>query len=176
MSQNLLTTALKFAAVKHAGQVRKSTDVPYFVHPVEVAMTLQDCGCSNDVVIAGLLHDTLEDTSATYEEIENAFGSFIADIVLELTEVSKKRAYIKAQTYSIEAIQVKSADLICNVGNIYDDYQNIGDAVFDRFAHGKSTLDHYEKMIDLMINSVAFYNGHLTNKLVDTLTKLKSML
>lgn len=176
MTNNQLVIALKFAALKHAGQIRKGTDLPYLVHPVEVAMTLQKMGFKDEVVIAGLLHDTIEDTDTTYEEIKDIFGIKVANTVLELTEVSKKRAYIKAQTYSIDAVLVKSADLIANVGNIYDDYQKIGDAVFDRFAHGKATLDHYRKMIVLMIRKLAFYSLPMGRNLALTLTKLESMV
>lgn len=174
-THNQLTTALKFAAVKHAGQFRKGTNVPYLVHPVEVAMLLQQYLCPDDVIVAGFLHDTLEDTDATYEEIENIFGTKVVNIILELTEISKKRAYIKAKSYSAEASLVKAADIICNVGNIYEDYQSIGNEVFDRFIHGKATLDHYEKMADLLIIKTAYYSTDIVNNLVNTLTKIKLM-
>lgn len=146
----LIRNALKFAAKKHAGQVRKSTDIPYLVHPVEVGLYLQNIGMNNVCIQAGYLHDTLEDTDTTYDELVLTFGSDVANVVLELTEVSKKRALKKAVNYSPDAVKVKTADLFCNVSDILDDYDLIGDKVFDRFAHGKSTLDHYKEMAKLL--------------------------
>lgn len=170
-----LRTALKFAALKHAGQVRKGTDVPYLVHPVEVAMVLQSLHCQTDVIVAGFLHDTIEDTDTTFEEIEALFGTRVASVVAEVSEVSKKRAYVKAHTYSPDAIRVKAADLICNVGDLYSDWMRDGDATFTRFAHGKATLDHYEKMIVLLIDRTKLMPV-INKALVELLTKLRSML
>ena len=146
----LIRNALKFAAKKHAGQVRKSTDIPYLVHPVEVGLYLQNLGMSNICIQAGYLHDTLEDTDTTYDELVEEFGADVANVVLELTEVSKKRALKKAENYSPDAVKVKTADLMCNVSDIYDDFDLMGSKVFERFAHGKSTLDHYKAMAELL--------------------------
>jgi len=170
-----IRTALKFAAHKHASQVRKGTDIPYLVHPVEVGLYLQNLGMSHDTIIAGYLHDTLEDTDTTYNELVSIFGVKIADVVLELTEVSKKRALVKAENYSPEAVKVKTADLMCNVTDLLDDYNKIGDATFDRFAHGKKTLDHYKKMAELLHEKAVFLPV-IRKELSIILTKLDYML
>ena len=171
----LIRTALKFAAERHAGQVRKSTTVPYLVHPVEVGLYLQNLGMAHDTIIAGYLHDTIEDTDTTYEELAEVFGKKIADVVLELSEVSKKRALKKAVNYSPEAVKVKTADLMCNVSDLLDDYNKIGDATFDRFAHGKKTLDHYKAMAELLYEK-AVYLPVIRKELSIILTKLDYML
>lgn len=166
--------ALKFAANKHAGQFRKGTDIPYLVHPVEVGLYLQNLGMSHDTIIAGYLHDTLEDTDTTYDELKYTFGEKVADVVLELTEVSKKRALKKAESYSPEAVKVKTADLMCNVTDILDDYNEVGDATFDRFAHGKKTLDHYRNMAELLYEK-AVHLPVIRKELSIILTKIDLM-
>ena len=170
-----IRTALKFAAHKHAGQVRKGTDVPYLVHPVEVGLYLQNLGMAHDTVIAGYLHDTIEDTDTTYEELVSIFGEKIADVVLELTEVSKKRALKKAVNYSPEAVKVKTADLMCNVSDLLDDYNKVGNATFERFAHGKKTLEHYKAMAELLYEK-AVYLPVIRKELSKVLTKLDCMM
>jgi (p)ppGpp synthase/HD superfamily hydrolase len=73
--------AIIFASRKHASQVRKGTDIPYISHPMEVMDILRQNGCSENVIIAGILHDTLEDTNTTPAEIENKFGGDVLSIV-----------------------------------------------------------------------------------------------
>jgi (p)ppGpp synthase/HD superfamily hydrolase len=166
--------ALKFAAKKHVGQFRKGTDIPYLVHPVEVGLYLQNLGMAHDTIIAGYLHDTIEDTDTTYDELKYNFGEGVADVVLELSERSKKRALVKAQSYSPEAVKVKTADLMCNVTDILDEYNEIGNAVFDKFAHGKKTLDHYRNMAQIL-HEKAVYLPQIRKELSIILTKLDYM-
>lgn len=84
--------AIAMASAAHSGIVRKSGE-PYIFHPYTVAYLLAASGMDNDCVIAGLLHDTVEDTSMTVEEIENAFGKNVANLVdgvTKLTEIREK--------------------------------------------------------------------------------------
>lgn len=171
-----IRTALKFAAHKHAGQLRKGTEMPYLVHPVEVGLFLQNIGMTHDTVIAGYLHDTIEDTSATYGEIEEIFGTNIADVVLELTCTDKAKALKKAKTYSPEAVKIKMADLMCNVTDMLDDYSKIGDELFKRFRNGKNTLDHYRKMTEILIEKNNKKNMVVDKQLQMILTKLDLMV
>lgn len=76
-----LERALRFAAIRHAAQTRKGSNVPYFEHLAGVAMVLDRAGFVEDVVIAGLLHDSVEDAGSTMEEIADEFGSTIAELV-----------------------------------------------------------------------------------------------
>jgi len=86
-----LTSAIDFATKCHEGQKRKSGD-QYITHPIAVAETLIDWGMDIDSVIAGLLHDTVEDTGATLAQIEELFGHDVAFLVDGVTKVSKARA------------------------------------------------------------------------------------
>lgn len=80
--------ALKFAEKAHSGQMRKVTGQPYFHHTVAVALILVSFKKSKkltDLVVAAILHDTLEDTETTFQELQEKFGAFVASLVLELT-------------------------------------------------------------------------------------------
>ncbi len=82
----LARAALDFASSGHYGQRRDADDLPYVMHPIEVAAMLHDCGYPDEVVAAGILHDVLEDTSAERLELERRFGVRVAALVATLTE------------------------------------------------------------------------------------------
>lgn len=86
-----LEHAIDYATSHHEGQKRKSGD-PYITHPLSVAYTLVDWGMDIDTVLAGVLHDTVEDTEATLEEIESLFGRDVAFLVDGVTKVSQARS------------------------------------------------------------------------------------
>lgn len=86
----LIDLAAGFARRAHDGQVRKYTGEPYFKHLFEVAQLLSDHGAANaNIIAAGYLHDTLEDTATTQEELLRVFGTVVTDLVLQVTDVSK---------------------------------------------------------------------------------------
>ncbi len=120
-----LLEALSFATDKHRNQRRKDTEKsPYINHPVKVAEILWKKGAVRDldVIMAGLLHDTIEDTDTSFEEIKNLFGEKVASYVLEVTDdktlekSERKKLQIEhAPHISHGAKQVKLADKISNV-------------------------------------------------------------
>lgn len=119
----LLTKAYYFAAKKHKDQRRKG-DVaePYINHPAEVAHILSTAGAEIDVIIAGVLHDTVEDTQTTYDELADVFGNKIADIVMEATDdkdaskEDRKRSQVETMPSKSDAgKKVKIADKIANL-------------------------------------------------------------
>src|SRR4030081_655862 len=126
----LLLKALAFAAHKHRDQRRKDAESsPYINHPIALADVLINEGGVTDVEVlcAALLHDTVEDTATTHEELENAFGSKRGRIVAEgtdamsLPKVGRKRVQIEhAASLSKEAKLVKLADKICNLRDVSD--------------------------------------------------------
>ena len=123
-----LMKALSFAADKHRFQRRKDTEeTPYINHPINVALTLLEKGGehNNDLLVAAVLHDTIEDTQTTPEEIEHQFGKVVLDLVLEVTddknlpkEERKRLQVLHAPHKSILARKLKLADKICNVYDI----------------------------------------------------------
>ena len=125
---DLILRAVAFAAHKHRDQRRKDKEAsPYINHPIELAHVLWDEGEVRDplVIAAALLHDTLEDTETSWQELRGEFGEEIADIVLEVTdtqwlrkEVRKRLQVAKAKHSSEQARLVKLADKICNVRDL----------------------------------------------------------
>ena len=120
-----LFKALHFAADKHRDQRRKDVEAsPYINHPIEVAELLARVGRVQDVVTlqAAILHDTLEDTNTTVDELDAAFGVNVRHVVEEVTDdkrlpkIERKRLQIEhAPHLSIHAKHVKLADKISNV-------------------------------------------------------------
>ena len=126
----LVLKALAFAARKHRDQRRKGAEAsPYINHPIELANVLWHEGGVTDAVViaAALLHDTVEDTETTPEELEQEFGKQIRDIVLEVTDdknlppIQRKRLQVKRAPYSSHMAKlVKLADKICNLRDILE--------------------------------------------------------
>lgn len=87
----LLEKAITYASAAHEGQTRKSGE-PYIIHPISVATTLVEWGMDIDAVIAGVLHDTVEDTDVTLENIETEFGKSVAFLVDGVTKISQARS------------------------------------------------------------------------------------
>ena len=126
MAANLLS-AVSFAATKHSKQTRKNkAKSPYIEHPIEVAQELSMAGIMDvEILIAALLHDTIEDTNTTSQEIEEIFGKDISNIVLECTDnklldkVTRKKHQIEhAKNISLAAKQVKLADKYSNIKSL----------------------------------------------------------
>jgi GTP diphosphokinase / guanosine-3',5'-bis(diphosphate) 3'-diphosphatase len=120
--------AMKFSAEKHRNQRRKDEQAsPYINHPIEVANVLWTVGDVYDVttIVGALLHDTIEDTNTTPEEILDNFGEDVLALVLEVTDdksLPKQERKIKqiekASSLSFGAKQLKLADKICNISDI----------------------------------------------------------
>lgn len=125
---NILIKAIAFAADKHCFQKRKDEGKsPYINHPLGLADVLaNEAGVEDDrVLIAAILHDTIEDTETTAQELIREFGQEVADIVLEVTDdkalpkAERKRLQIEhAATISRRAKLVKLADKICNLRDV----------------------------------------------------------
>ena len=121
--------ALEFAALKHRDQRRKDEVTPYINHPIALANVLFLEGGVHDpaVLTAALLHDTIEDTDTTAEELRAQFGPRVAGIVLEVTDdktldkATRKRMQVEhAPRLSRAAKLVKLADKICNLRDVAD--------------------------------------------------------
>jgi guanosine-3',5'-bis(diphosphate) 3'-pyrophosphohydrolase len=123
-----LLRAVNFAADKHRHQRRKDHESsPYVNHPIAVAETLARVGNISDLALlqAALLHDTIEDTETTSEELEKLFGAEVRDLVLEVTDDKTQPKQTRKQNQiehaihlSVRAKQIKMADKICNVNDI----------------------------------------------------------
>lgn len=136
----LLNKAIIYAVEKHAGQLRKGTQIPYIVHPMEVLALLNEMRADMTVIIAGILHDTVEDTSATIDDIIREFGEDVAELVGNHTE-DKSKTWFQRKSQGLRELAEGSFDLKClvladklsNVRNMYRDYMIEGDEYWDRF-------------------------------------------
>jgi len=150
---NLIEKAIITATKAHDKQYRKKTKIPYIIHPYAVGMILMKHGCTDEVVAAGLLHDTVEDTDLTLEDIEREFGSIVAEIVKGCSEPDKKLSWeerkehtlLELKTASVDIRLVACADKIHNVRSIHDDIVAHGEAVWKRFNRGKEKQEWYYK-------------------------------
>jgi guanosine-3',5'-bis(diphosphate) 3'-pyrophosphohydrolase len=125
-----LIRAIDFAAAKHRNQRRKDAEAsPYINHPIALTRVLKvEAGISDiSVLCAALLHDTIEDTETTKDELERSFGAVIARVVEEVTDdksldkpARKRRQVERAAHISHEAKLVKLADKICNLRDMID--------------------------------------------------------
>ena len=130
LDEATVAQAKRFATRKHGetGAVRKATGQPYIVHPEGVAALVKENGGDDEQIQAAWLHDTIEDTGATYDDIAEKFGKRVADIVSEVTnkphlKKSEKEAYMtnKLKNLSHDALLVKLCDMRYN----YYDYAPI---------------------------------------------------
>lgn len=150
MSSELLNKAIIFATECHAGQVRKGTTKTYISHPLETLTILNYMQVDENLLIAGVLHDTIEDTSATYEQIEELFGNDVAELVGKHSEDKSKTWYERKSNAIKELgnapVRVKllvMADKVANLRSMWVDYQNQGEKLWERFNAPKEKQAWY---------------------------------
>ncbi|PID80255.1 MAG: (p)ppGpp synthetase [Clostridiales bacterium] len=127
IDENQLREAFLFGEEAHSGQLRKSGE-PYFIHPTEVSLILADLEMDQDTLVAGLLHDVIEDTQYTFEDISERFGTVVAQLVDGVTKLEKihyeteeereaenLRKMFFAMTEDIRVIIIKLVDRLHNV-------------------------------------------------------------
>ena len=124
MIKKMVIKAYNFSENIHEGTLRKFSELPYFTHVKFVARVLDRLGCNETMVAAAFLHDSVEDTDTTYEDLVEEFGREVADLVLEVTSDEKdmiaaggKRMYLanKVCNISSDALTIKLADRFHNV-------------------------------------------------------------
>ena len=158
--------AIIFAVRAHEGQRRRGETTPYIIHPMEVAAICASMTSDEDVLAAAVLHDTVEDTNATLEQIEAQFGARVARLVAAETE--NKRANLPpAETWRIrkqESLEdLKSStdpgvkilwlgDKLANLRSIYPDWRKRGDEVWKAFNQKDPAQQawYYRRIRDLL--------------------------
>lgn len=147
----LIKSAFNFANLKHGTQLRKSGE-PYIIHPLETAIFLAEWKMDTPTIIAGLLHDVLEDTSCSKEEIEKKFGKVVADLVETVTKVSKISEENRAkQTYDEQNSQYIMKVLM----STSKDLRAIMVKIADRM-HNMQTINHLKREKQLRIANETF--------------------
>ncbi|GLI37756.1 HD domain-containing protein [Geobacter hydrogenophilus] len=143
--------AARVAEDLHHGQLRKGTDIPYIMHPFGAAALLLREECTPDMVVAGLLHDTIEDTDYTIEELAKDFGPNVAAIVEGCSEPFKDRPWRERKEHTISYLSaaprqirfVSCADKLHNITAISRDYEMLGDGLWRRFKAGREDQSWY---------------------------------
>ncbi len=147
--------AIIFASQRHENQKRKNSPFPYIVHLYEVSQILRENGADEETLIGGVLHDTVEDTGTTLDEIRERFGDEVATLVDYVTEIKSlpyvERKYEHAQRMAgapIKAKMIKCADCLSNLKSIYLDCKYQGESVWSAFNSTKENIaDHYYNSI-----------------------------
>jgi (p)ppGpp synthase/HD superfamily hydrolase len=179
-----LDRALIVAACAHRAQVRKGGDVPYVQHPVHVAILLLKHGLSEAVVIAGVLHDVVEDTTVTLDEVRAQFGAHVADLVGAVSEtkrdaggqrswrVRKEEQLATLATAPLEVVALKAADALHNGMTTLRDVRAQGGAAWGRFNAPKSDQLWFHRAV---ANAVRARLGDhpLARELEDAVTALE---
>lgn len=178
--------AIKLAAWLHRDQVRKGRiSYPYITHLMSLAMMLRDYTDDEDVIIAALLHDALEDTPFTEGELETEFGARIADIVRGVSEWTgdpaarppfeeRRRRYI-AQLHAAphESLLVSLADKIHNLRSMVEEYDGRPDEFLRDFGTIETRVHFYEEISALLHERLQ--DHPLLASLDDALTEFKTL-
>jgi len=140
--------ALSLAAHAHRTQSRKGNGIPFLTHPVHVSVILLRSGFSEDVAIAGLLHDVVEDQDVPLALLEADFGPAVAEMVTALSEqkrengvkrsweVRKAEALDKLRHASSEAVAVKAADVLHNARSLVEHILHHGPSAWEEYSRG----------------------------------------
>ena len=151
--------AFLFAAKKHSTQMRKASSIPYLAHLIGVTSLVLEAGGDEDMAIAALLHDVVEDCGGQrmLKEVRRRFGKRVADIVDGCTDAyaipkppwkERKDQYIERLRHeSPDTRLVSAADKLNNVRSILSDYRTIGESIWSRFNGGRDgTLWYYRTL------------------------------
>ena len=156
--------AIHYATDKHSSQLRKGTEIPYITHPLEVYTILSAMGADTNLRIAGLLHDVLEDTDATLNDIIWNFGYDVGELVTAHTE-DKSLPWKERKGHAIEELRKADlrvkllvfADKLSNLRSMYNDYYMIGDKLWERFNASKENQSWYYSKSQDALEDLQFY-------------------
>lgn len=152
-----LYDAIELSARAHHHQVRKGTEIPYIVHPLAVASLLIRVGSPEPLVIAALLHDVVEDTPLTIQEIRARFGPQVAELVSALSEPDKKASWEDRKAHTIDYLEKKAtddvllvalADKLDNIRAIREGLETDGEMFWARFNRPREKQQWYYRRLD----------------------------
>jgi (p)ppGpp synthase/HD superfamily hydrolase len=167
MLSSKVVEAFHFAFESHMGRCRKGTEIPYIVHPMDVASILIKNGASESVVIAGLLHDVIEDAGIELHQIKKLFGDRVTKLVEGASEPEqyrkvtlpeeKKKTWKERKTHAIKKTEdsgfnlklLTCADKLSNIRDINNDYKIFGEQLWDRLNASKEQQAwYYRSMLE----------------------------
>jgi len=149
---DLVKKARELATRAHQGQTRKTDNTPYITHPIAVAERLRRLGFSEEIQAAALVHDVVEDTKVSSEELRKELGDFVADMVAALTNddslswEDKKKKYIETVRAGSEGVKaVATMDKIHNAQSLLEAHAKLGPLVWEKFNRGKQKKMWFEE-------------------------------
>ena len=151
----LVSRAVEFAVQAHDGMRRKTSDLPYILHPMEAAAIVGSLTSNQEVIAAAVLHDVVEDTPATIEDVQANFGSRVAELVAAETEdkraemppetswrIRKEEAIdVLHNTNDMDVKRIFLGDKLANMRSIYQQWKKNGDVMWQDF-HQKDPAQH----------------------------------
>ena len=168
----MIRKAAEFAARVHEGAVRKGTQIPYISHPMEVAMIVAMMTDDQDLIAAAYLHDVIEDAGVAYEELEQEFGTHIAEFVRKESE-DKSKSWMERKQATIDHLACAGreekllafGDKLSNLRSTAKDYLVIKDEIWKKFRAKDKGLHawYYESMVDIFreFKECPFYHEYL---------------
>jgi len=154
MDTGLFDKAAKFAIKAHSNSERRGKGFPYIIHPMEAAAIVATITSDQELLAAAILHDVVEDTDVTVEEIEKEFGHRIAQLVASESDLvvegkSEQESWRERKQFAIDRLAKSShdakivaiGDKLSNLRAIANDYEQIGDELWKRF-HAPHPSDH----------------------------------
>ena len=144
--------AIKLSSIAHDGQFRKGNKIPYISHPLAVGLILQKAGATDEQIIAGILHDTIEDTYLEFADLEEKFGTKIAQLVLACSEEDpkapwqerKNKTLINLKNSSEEVKLIVCADKFHNLMCLKEDLEKLGEEkLWKLFGKGRQEQAWY---------------------------------
>lgn len=180
LENELLNDAIAYAVKMHKDGLRKGTNIPYIVHPLEVMNILLLMKADKKLMATGVLHDTVEDTEATLENIAKYFGEEVADLVASHTEQNKNLPWRERKEIALDHLEKANerekmlvlADKLSNIRAMARDYDAVGDKLWERFNQGKEQQTWYynkakEALLELKTNPCVAPFYHEFTELVD---------
>ena len=157
---SIVSKALVFATEHHQHQQRKGTKIPYMAHLLNVCKLVAENDCSDELLAAALLHDVVEDTEVTIEQVEATFGKQVAEVVRGATEldklekkaIEKESSWLERKEHTIYFLQheattdqllVSAADKLDNLRSIVYDHYKFGEKLWGRFNASKEQQSWY---------------------------------
>ena len=173
---------LAFAMEAHGAQTRKGGDVPYVSHLLGVASLVLEAGGDEDMAIAGLLHDTIEDTEVNAPDIESRFGPRVTAIVEGCTDTAenpkppwrpRKERYLdhlRSPGTTLDVLTVSRADKLHNARSMLLDYRQFGETFWNRFnADVEQQLWYLSSLVDI-------FTDRLPGPMTDELRRVRDAL
>ncbi|MCJ7679613.1 MAG: HD domain-containing protein [Candidatus Aminicenantes bacterium] len=151
----MIIKARTAAEEAHKGQIKKSSGAPFITHPLAVAGILTRHRFGPELIAAGLLHDTVEKTELTHEDIFQIFGEKVAVIVHGCTDHSDTGTWIERKVQHVSFIKTASrdvkvvacADKLHNLQIIAEQVEQFGDNVWERFVEGRDSREWYYRTL-----------------------------